>query len=60
MKIKVQTCWTGHKFCFRALVCGGLIVQSEDGIWTKEIASQMLDILQIHGYKRENVRFNHV
>ena len=60
MRIKVQTCWTGHAFCFRALVCGGLRVPSPDGVWTRRIASEMLDLLEVHGFDRSKVRFNHV
>lgn len=58
MKIKIQTCWTGHKFCFRALVCGGLRVPSEDGEWNRKTAKEMLDVLEIHGYNRKNIRFH--
>ncbi len=60
MKIKVQSCWTGHGYCFRALVCGGLRVSSESGKWTRRTAIEMLDVLEVHGYKRSKVRFVHV
>lgn len=61
MKIKIQTCWNGHdRFCFRALVCGGLIVGSDDTKWTRAIATSMLDLLEVHGFNRRNVRFVHV
>ena len=60
MKIKIQTCWTGHSFCFRALVCGGLRVPSETGHWTRKTASEMLDILEVHGFDRRKIRFTHV
>lgn len=60
MRIKVQKCWTGHKFCFRALVCGGLRVPSDDGVWTRADAGKMLDVLEVHGFERRKIRFVHV
>lgn len=58
MNVKMQVCWGGgSKFYFRALVCGGLRVPSEDGVWTRAAASEMLDLLEVHGYNRSNVRF---
>lgn len=62
MKIKVQTCWTGRSdnFVFRALVCGGLLVQTTDGEWDRKSATEMLDLLEIHGYERSKIRFTHV
>lgn len=61
MQIKVQTCWSGHTFKFRALVCGGLLVSSADGKWTRAAASEMLDLVTMHiNVERSNVRFIHV
>lgn len=61
MKIKVQTCWTGNGFCFRALICGGLRIRSEDGIWRRSDATRMLDLLEAEGFcERSKIRFHHV
>lgn len=60
MKIKVQTCWNGHGFVFRALVCGGIRIPSEDGIWRRSDATLMLNVLEAEGFERSKIRFNHV
>jgi len=60
MRVKVQLCLGGSGFCFRALVCGGLRVRSVDGVWSRGVASELLDVLEVHGFDRSKVRFNHV
>ncbi len=61
MKIKIQRCWHGgEKFSYRALICGGLLVYTNDE-WNRTIASQMLDLIALHipGKDRKNIRFIH-
>lgn len=59
MKIKVQFCYCGNDvFKFRALVCGGLPVRADK--WTRKTATEMLDVLEVHGFDRKRVRFIHV
>lgn len=62
MNIKVQTCYCGNdKFVFRALVCGGLRIRTETGVWDRRAASEMLDLLEIElNVDRRNIRFIHV
>lgn len=60
MIVKVQTCWNGHGFLFRALVCGGLLIRSDDGKWSRRTATAMLDLLEIEGFDRSRIRFRHV
>ena len=63
MKVKVQRCWNGNKrFCYRALICGGLLVHVEEGqYWTRSVASRMLDLIQAEtATDRKRVRFIHV
>ena len=61
MKVKVQNCWAGSdKFYFRALVCGGLLVRHDGSGWSRKIATEMLDLLEVHGFNRSVVRFVHV
>jgi len=61
MKVKVQSCWAGgDKFYFRALVCGGLRVRHDGSAWNRKVASEMLDLLEVHGFDRSVVRFVHV
>jgi|688.fasta_scaffold2704895_1 hypothetical protein len=59
MKIKVQMCYCGNDvFVFRALVCGGLLVRADK--WDRKAAAEMLDVLEVHGYDRQKIRFVHV
>lgn len=61
MKIKVQTCWCGSYFVFRALICGGLRIKSESGKWNRKSATEMLDLLETElSVDRRNIRFVHV
>jgi hypothetical protein len=59
MRIPVQTCWTGHAFCFRALICGGLRIPSSDGVWRRADATRLLDLLEAEGFDRRKIRFTH-
>lgn len=60
MKIKIQTCWTGHGYCFRALIGGGIRIRSEDGHWTRKDAIEMRQTLEANGIKARRFRFVHV
>ena len=62
MKVRVQICWCGgDKFVYRAVLCGGLRVSAPDGKWSRKVASELLDLIEIEtGYARRNVRFIHV
>lgn len=63
MKIKVQMCRVGgEKFCARALICGGLRVSTPDGVWTRKVATEMLDLLSevLPDIDRKSIRFIHV
>ena len=62
MVVKVQTCWKGgDKFCFRALICGGLLLRTKDCKWDRRVASEMLDLIEIEtGLPRQSIRFKHV
>lgn len=61
MQVRIQTCWNGHTFRFRALVCGGLSIPAgDDPVWTRKVASEMLDVLEVHGFERRKIRFVHV
>jgi hypothetical protein len=60
MRIKVQTCWTGHGFCFCALIGGGIRIRSEDGIWTRRDATEMISVLRAEGITANRFRFIHV
>jgi hypothetical protein len=61
VKIKIQSCFAGgQKFYFRALVCGGLLVRHDGSGWNRRIATEMLDLLEVHGFDRSSVRFVHV
>lgn len=59
MKIKVQHCWNGKHFFFRALVCGGIRVRGEK--WSRKVASEMLDVLgvELPSVDRKSIRFVH-
>lgn len=59
--VRVQYCWDGgEKFFFRALICGGLRVHAPAGKWTRKVASEMLDLLEVEaGLDRKKVRFVH-
>lgn len=63
MKVKVECCWLDgrDKFNFRASLPNGKRVYSDkcDGIWTRAIASRMLDLIEMHGYERKSIRFDH-
>ena len=61
MKVKIQRCWAGgEKFYFRALICGGLLVRHDGSGWNRKTATEMLDLLEVHGFDRSSVRFVHV
>ena len=60
MKIKIQTCWNGHHFYFRALIGGGIRVRSDDGQWTIEDAIEMRKALEANGIYAKRYRFVHV
>ena len=62
MNIKVQTCYRGNgKLVFRALVCGGLLIRTSTGVWDRQSASAMLDLLEIElNVDRRRIRFIHV
>lgn len=60
MKITIQTCWNGHRLMFRALVCGGVLLTTEDGKWRRSDATRMLDLLEMNGLDRRKIRFVHV
>jgi len=61
MKVKVQTCWNGRHFLFRALICGGLRIRSDSGKWDRKTASEMLNLLEIElAVDRRTIRFIHI
>ena len=62
MRLKIDMCWCGgDKFIARANVCGGLRVSAPDGKWTRKVATQMLDLLEVEipSVGRRNFRFVH-
>lgn len=62
MIVRVEACWCGHEtFKYRADVRGRrLLVRAPDGCWTREVASEMLDLLEIElQIPRKRVRFQH-
>ena len=63
VKIRIQFCMVGSdRFCWRALVCGGLRIPAESSTWDRKTASRMLDLLEIElpGVDRSKIRFVHV
>lgn len=62
MKVKIQTCWNGHYFLFRALIAGGLRVPAGDNAsWNRKIAREMLNLIETEtGLDRRKIRFVHV
>ena len=64
MKVKVQTCWNGRTFLFRALIAGGKRVHlgaGDDPKWNRKVATEMLDLIEADtGLDRTKIRFVHI
>jgi hypothetical protein len=64
MIVRVQLCkrYPLQGLFFRALCCGGVLISTKDGNWTRKKARAMLDALghQMPNVRRSNIRFKHV
>lgn len=59
MNIRVQTCWNGSLILQRLLICGGLLIRSDE--WNRRTATQALDLLSVElpNVPRKSIRFIH-
>ena len=59
MKVKVTSCW-GNKYYYSLdFTLFGRIIRERVNAekWDRKAATEALDILQLHGIRRQNVRF---
>ena len=62
MKVRIQVCTkyaSDQDLFFRALICGGVLIRTKSGIWSRKDARAMLNALcyEMPNVKRSSIRF---